>query len=140
MKDRRTWMLILMTLVSLAPVIAMAAGLKPIVPEGCNQVGGCQSICDLAELAQNVLNDGIYLAVFLSAFLFAWAGWKHMSAGGDAGQIKKANEVFAAVFIGLIIILSAWLIVDTLIRTLSGSPGGMPWNQICVSGGLRGSI
>ena len=120
-----------MTLVSVAPVIASAAGLTAIVPADCNQEGGCQTICDLALLAQNVLNDGIYLAVLLSAFLFAWAGWKHMSAGGDAGQIKKANEVFAAVFIGLIIILSAWLIVDTLIRTLSGNPAGLPWNQIC---------
>lgn len=139
MTTRSKWLIAFMTFLSLAPVIASAAGLVPIIPQSnqgsdCNGVGGCQSICDLALLAQNILNDGIYLAVLLSAFLFAWAGWKHMSAGGDAGQIKKANEVFAAVFIGLIIILSAWLIVDTLIRTLSGNPSGMPWNQICVSG------
>ena len=109
----------------------MAANLVPIVPSSCNGSGGCQSICDLAELAQNVLNDGIYFAVFMSAILFAWAGLRHMSAGGDMGQIKQANEVFSSVFIGLIIILAAWLIVDTLMRTIAGQPAGLPWNAIC---------
>jgi hypothetical protein len=124
-----------MTLFFATPTIAMAAGMVSIVPSDCNQSGGCQSICDLAQLAQNVLNDGIYLAVFLSAVLFAWAGFKHMTAGGDMGQIKEANKVFSAVLIGLIIILSAWLIVSTLMSVIAG--GGptptMPWNQLCTS-------
>jgi hypothetical protein len=124
-----------MALLFATPVIVSAAGLTTIVPSDCTGNGGCQSICDLAQLAQNVLNDGIYVAIFLSAILFAWAGWKHMSAGGDAGQIKKANEVFAAVFIGLIIILSAWLIVSTLMSVITGGGAAptLPWNQICTA-------
>ncbi len=128
-----------MALFFLAPTVTIAAGLVPLVPQAnqgssCNGAGGCQSICDLALLAQNVLNDGIYLAVFLSAALFAYAGWKHMTAGGDTGQIKQANEVFTNVFIGLVIILSAWLIVSTLMSILLGG-GATPlaWNQICTS-------
>jgi hypothetical protein len=117
------------------PSLALAAGMVAVVPDDCNQAGGCQSICDLAQLAQNVLNDGIYLAVFLSAVLFAWSGFKHMTAGGDMGQIKEANKVFSAVLIGLIIILSAWLIVSTLMSVIAG--GGpsptMPWNQLCTA-------
>ena len=109
----------------------MAADLTAIVPKDCYGTGGCQSICDLAQLAQNVLNDGIYIAVFLSAILFAWAGWRHMTAMGNPEQIKSANKTFSTVFIGLIVILSAWLIVDTLVRTLAGAPSGAPWNQIC---------
>ncbi|HUO50272.1 MAG TPA: hypothetical protein VMU25_01775 [Candidatus Paceibacterota bacterium] len=116
-----------------APVVA-SANIVTIVPTECNGNGGCQSICDLAQLAQNVLNDGIYIAVFLSTILFAWAGWKHMSAGGNSHQIQEANKVFRNVFIGLIIILSAWLIVDTIIGAIGGAPSGhMPWNQICQS-------
>jgi hypothetical protein len=130
-----------MALFIITPTFVMAAGgMVPIVPQSgqgsdCNGAGGCQSICDLALLAQNILNDGIYLAVFLSAVLFAWAGFKHMTAGGDVGQIHEANKVFSAVFIGLIIILSAWLVVSTLMSVIAG--GGpsptMPWNQICTA-------
>ena len=32
-------------------------------------IRSCKSVCDLATLAQNVLNTGIYVAVFLSAIL-----------------------------------------------------------------------
>jgi hypothetical protein len=119
----------------MSPSLAMAAGMTAIVPTDCNGNGGCQSVCDLALLAQNVLNDGIYLAVFLSAILFAWAGFKHMSAGGDTGQIHEANQVFSAVFIGLIIILSAWLVVSTLVSVIAGSGATptLPWNQVCTT-------
>ncbi len=132
---RRRILTVGMMLLFMTPAIASAAGLVAIVPDTCYGKGGCQSICDLAKLAQNILNDGIYVAVFLSAALFAWAGWRHMSAGGDVGQIKEANKVFTSVFIGLVLILSAWLIVSTLMSVLAGSGATptLPWNQICKS-------
>ncbi len=124
---------LLTTVFFIAPSIALAAGALPgqIVPEKCNQVGGCQSVCDLATVAQNVLNTGIYIAVFLSAVLFAWAGWLYLtSAAGN--EISRAKEIFANVAVGLIIILAGWLVVDTLMRTLVGNGGNFgPWNKIC---------
>ena len=90
------------------------------------------SICHIAELAQNLLNTGIYLAVFLTAILFAWAGWKYITAGGDSGQAGEAKKIFWTVGIGLIIILSAWLVVDLIMKMLvkPSAPWG-PWNSIC---------
>jgi hypothetical protein len=122
-------LIVLMT----APKLVFAAGgLVPIVPDTCTGAGGCQSICDLATLAQNILNDGIYIAVFLSAVLFAWAGWQFMTAGGNPSELKRAKSVFSSVFIGLVILLAAWLIVDTLMSVLVGNGAGhLPWNKIC---------
>jgi len=117
----------------IAPSLALAANPLPgqIVPEKCNQVGGCQSVCDLATVAQNVLNTGIYIAVFLSAVLFAWAGWLYLTSVAG-GEISRAKEIFVNVAIGLIIILAGWLVVDTLMRTLVGNGGSFgPWNKIC---------
>src|SRR3989344_3374826 len=88
----------------IAPSLALAANPLPgqIVPEKCNQVGGCQSVCDLATVAQNVLNTGIYIAVFLSAVLFAWAGWLVVDTlmrtlvgnGGSFGPWNKICQLF----------------------------------------------
>ena len=114
----------------LAPTLASAAiGLVPIVPDDCNGLGGCTTLCDLAQMAQNTLNDGIYIAVFLAAILFAWAGFRYLTsvAGSD---ISAAKKIFSDVIIGLVIILTSWLIVDTLMKTLVGGNIG-PWNQIC---------
>lgn len=115
------------------PSLAFAANPLPgqIVPEKCNEIGGCQSVCDIATVAQNVLNTGIYVAVFLSAILFAWAGWLYLSSVAG-GEISRAKEIFMNVAIGLVIILAGWLVVDTLMRTLVGNGGSFgPWNKIC---------
>ncbi len=102
-----------------------------IVPASCNEVGGCQSICDLATIAQNVLNTGIYIAVFLSAILFAWAGWLYLTSAAGS-EISRAKSIFFNVVVGLVIILAGWLVVDTLMRTLVGNGGSFgPWNKIC---------
>lgn len=107
------------------PVAAFAAGLpEQIVP--CNGVD-C-NVCHLATLAQNILNTAIFLMVFLSAVLFAWAGWEMLTAQGDAEKYGHAKGIFGNVVIGLVIILAAWLVVDTLMYSITGSH---LWNKIC---------
>ncbi len=109
------------------PAFAAAAALpgRIVTCSGINCTCG-----DLVQLAQNILNTGIYFAVFMSAVLFAWAGWQMLSGktAGDSGKIEKAKDVLWNVMIGLVIILAAWLLVDTVMRTLTTSPS---WNTVC---------
>jgi len=110
------------------PLFTSAALPDKIVP--CNGVD-CD-VCDIAKLAQNTLNAGIYIAIFLSAILFAWAGWKYVSAGGDSGKVRSAREIFTNVLIGLVIILAGWLVVDTIMKTFVSESATLgPWNEIC---------
>ncbi len=113
----------------LLPAFAAAAALPgQVVPKTCD---GIHCSCnDLVLLAQNVLNTGIYFAVFISAVLFAWAGWKMISgkSTGNGEGISEAKKVLWNVMVGLVIILAAWLLVDTLSRTLLASP---VWNTVC---------
>ena len=121
----RVW---LMTAVlSSVPALALAQGGLPdkIVP--CSGVD-C-TFCDLAQLAQNILNTGIFVAVFLSAVLFAYAGWLYLS-NEALGEQMRARAMFQNVAFGLAIILGAWLFVDTLMKTLLGG-SYLPWNSVC---------
>ena len=125
---------ILVVLCILPASVFAQANLLPgqIVPQKCNVQGGCQSICDLAEVAQNVLNTGIYIAVFLSAVLFALAGFKYLTNVANSGEISRAKEIFMNVAVGLIIILAGWLVIDTLMKTLVNQDAGFgPWNKVC---------
>ena len=130
MKFRNLAVISIIALAASAPAISFAAGLPTqIVPNDCNtQPGGCQSICDVADLANNILNLVIYTAVFVAGVLFAWAGWKYVTAGGNPGKAAKAKQVFWNVTIGLVIILAAYLIVQTLMSGLSHIQG---WNTLC---------
>ena len=125
-------MLVILIFISLAPVFVAAQIPNQIVP--CTGATGDKpcTICHIAELAQNVLNTGIYIAVFLSAVLFAWAGFKYLTNVANSGEISRAKEIFMNVAIGLIIILAGWLVVDTLMKTLVGDGGSFgPWNKVC---------
>ncbi|MBI2612586.1 hypothetical protein HYW59_02100 [Candidatus Kaiserbacteria bacterium] len=119
-------------LIVLAPSIAFAQ-IPTIVPEHC-RAGAAKTcgICDIAQLAQNTINAGIYIAIFLAAFLFAYAGWQYITAGGDSGKATNAKKIFWTVGVGLVLILAAWLIVDIIMKTLV-SEGALfgPWNEVC---------
>jgi uncharacterized membrane protein YidH (DUF202 family) len=107
-----------------------AAGLPDrIVP--CN---GLDCKCEhLIQLAQNLINGGIFLSIFFAAILFAYAGWLYLS-NEAIGQQQKAKKLFTNVFIGLIVIMVAWLVVDTLMKSLLKD--NIVWNNICANLGL----
>ena len=108
-----------------ALLFAQAGIPKKIVP--CNGVD-CK-VCDLATLAQNLINTGIFIVIFLSALLFAYAGFLYLT-NEAIGEQQKAKKIFGNVAIGLIILLAAWLVVDTLMKSVLGGSFG-PWNNVC---------
>jgi len=50
-----------------------------------------------------------------------------LTAGGDPGRIGGAKKILTATVIGLVIILAAWLIVDTVITFLT--PASSPFQN-----------
>ncbi|MEK7098780.1 MAG: hypothetical protein AAB908_02665 [Patescibacteria group bacterium] len=107
------------------------AGLpKQIVP--CKGVD-C-TVCDLATLAQNVINTGIFIFIFLAALLFAYAGFLYLTNEALDKQ-SEARKIFGNVAIGLVVLLAAWLVVDTLMKSVLGGDFG-PWNDICRAVGI----
>ena len=89
-------------------------------------------ICDLAKLVSNLLNAAIYLAVIAAAVLFAWTGFKFVSARDNSGALTAAKKMFWNVVLGLIIILAAWLIVNTIMSFMVGGSGNpFIWNKLC---------
>jgi len=76
---------------------------------------------DLITLAQTVINFLIFkIAAPLAAVMFIWAGFLYLTAAGNEGQVKKAHDLFWAVFIGLVIALAAWLMVSFVLRFFLG--------------------
>lgn len=73
------------------------------------------------ELINNII-DFLIKAVALpvSAILFAWAGFLYLTAAGNGSQISKAHGIFKNVFVGLILTLAAWLIINLVTVTLTG--------------------
>ncbi len=134
MKLRRGAGIISATTVLLAPAAAFAqtALSKPLVP--CDGVN-C-SVCDLALLAQNLLNVGVYILIAIAAIMFAWAGFEMLTSQGSSAKYGLAKRIFGNVMIGLIILLISWVVIDTVMKTFVKEDTRFgPWNQVCYRGG-----
>ncbi len=112
-----------------APETVIAQSLVPCSGSSCGT-------CEMVQLADNVVDFIILISVSIAALVFMWAGYLMLSAGGNAGQIKRGRDVLTDAIIGLVIVLACWLIVDLMLQSLlpngSVTTGGvtMPWNQV----------
>jgi len=93
------------------------------------------SACHLAELANRLINWLIGVVVLLFAVLAVWAGFRLVTSGGNPSALQEAKSRFTNAFIGLLIVLSAWIIVDTLMRGIVNGTNGEidgygPWAEV----------
>lgn len=101
-------------------------------------VPGCEGAfcraCDLVTLSNNVINFGIAFSVIVATLMFAYAGILYVTAAGvGAEQVKKAHKIFVNIFVGLLVVLLAWLLVNIMFSVLSGK-GLADWTKIqCVA-------
>ena len=85
----------------------------PIIPNCSPNCG----YADLLVLVNNIIKWIIWISMPIAAGVFAWAGILYMTTG-VADKKSEAKEMLQKVFIGFVVILSAWIIVNTITNTL----------------------
>jgi len=106
----------------------------PIVP--CSGLN-CRP-CDLANLAQRIINFLIGLSIPIAAAMFAYAGFLYFTSAANPKGIGKAKNVFKTVFWGFVIAIGAWLIIQTLLKVVLTPTYYQSWNVIqCSTQGAR---
>jgi len=76
--------------------------------------------CKLGEMTNNIINWLFGFLIVLAVFVFAYAGFKLVTSGGNSDAMKYAKERFIYVVLGILLMLASWLIVDTIMRGLTG--------------------
>ena len=93
------------------------------------------SACDLVTLIQRLLVWLIGIIFVIFAVLLAVAGFGLVTSGGNQTALSDAKSKFTNALIGIVIVLAAWLMVDTLMRAiLPGDTGTIsgwgPWMEV----------
>jgi hypothetical protein len=93
------------------------------------------SACHIVELINRLIKWLIGIVILLFAVLAVWAGFGLVTSGGNPSALSDAKSRFTNAFIGFLIVLAAWLLVDTLMRGIvSGTDGNIkgygPWSQV----------
>ncbi|MDE2071170.1 MAG: hypothetical protein KGI70_00335 [Patescibacteria group bacterium] len=104
------------------PLFATAQGLVPCSGLNCR-------LCDLAALAQNIINFLIGLSIPIVACLFAYAGFLYATSAASPANIDTAKNIFKQVLFGFLFVLGCWLIIQTVLKVALNSSYNN-WNTI----------
>jgi hypothetical protein len=96
--------------------------------------------CELIAMGNNVINFIIRFMLVFIAIIFAYAGYRLVMSRGSTSEYEAAKRMLSNIIIGLIILLIAWLAVDTIMKLLLRNDGQVqydstgalfgPWNNI----------
>ncbi len=112
------------------PTLVTAAGL---VPCGGTGEAPCQA-CHLVQMGQNLLTWFITIMASVIALIFAINGMKLVMARDNSHALSEAKGSMTNAIVGFVILLSAWLIVDTVLKTVIDDSKLGVWNKIaCVA-------
>ena len=124
--------LILFSLASFQTPVASAHGRIPnnLVPCGGPDQEPC-TICDLWHLSDHLINFIIFALMGpLVILALVWGGFTYLTSNGDPKKVSQGTSMITGAVIGLVISLAAWLIVDTVIKTLAKGEFSAAWNEI----------
>lgn len=129
---------------ALMPVVVLAqeasnGSFGPIVAQPGSQCfcpGSAPDWGCVLQTVQNVFNVSISIGVIICILWIAYTGFMLMTSGSNVSRRQLAKQQALKVVTGLVILLSAWIIVDFVMKTVynpntsfEGSYFG-PWNQI----------
>lgn len=137
----------------LAPLGASAATTNffgPIVPDGtngqpnCNCPGSAPDWGCVLQTVQNAIAFGVSFILIMITLMIAYSGIMFMVNPTNAEQRSAARSMVTNAFIGLVIVLCSWLIIDFVMKqvfngsaaakTLGGKAAVLPWNAILGEG------
>lgn len=102
-----------------------------LVP-GCGTAGNPCTACHFIVLGQNILNYLTSIMVVVAITLITAMGVLYIISAGNDGMTKRAKEGLKAVLIGIVIMLTAWLMVNTVLLLVA--------NPAFIKGGQGGFL
>ena len=122
--------LILLTSILIFSFFPIFANAQDFVP--CN--GPDCRACDLVSMVNSILKWLIGVMFVIFAGVAAVAGFGLVTSGGNPSALQAAKDKMVNAVIGLIIVLAAWLLVDTIMQALlkgtGGTINGRFWGEI----------
>jgi len=127
---RKKFLLLIISSLLFALLAPLAnAGLVQCVVSGPNSV--LCNFCQLLATIQATLNFIMGLAFLGAVILIAVNGIRMYFTGGNPSKVKDAFQNIVKVVVGLVIVITAWVIINTVVVFLA-RPGSPPtfWNNI----------
>jgi hypothetical protein len=104
-----------------ASSIDTSAGLKDVGRSATGKEIGISSVGNPYGLAARIISAIIGLVGVIFFVLMVYAGFLWMTGGGNEERVRKAQGIFGSSLVGLLIILTAYYLVDFVFALLQES-------------------
>lgn len=101
--------------------VGAASSSLPLVP--CGADDDLCTACDLFVLAQNVLKFAFEIAFLIVVGFIVYGGFRWIFSLGKEENLKAGQKIITNAIIGIVIILSAWIIVNTVFWFIAQAGG-----------------
>lgn len=89
------------------------------------------NLCTAVDMVDNIVDLLFTLLSIAAVLVLVFAGFKLVVSAGNPGAMSAAKSMITSVIVGFIIVLSAWLIVDTVMKALISEDVDFGvWNEI----------
>lgn len=105
---------------------SVAAGLVTCSGPDC-------TFCSLIQMVDKIIDWVVAFAVILAILILVYTGFKMVYSQGNSNEWAKAKEQLINIFIGMLLIVAAWTLVDTLMKLLVDDKITTqygPWHEI----------
>ena len=96
-------------------------------------------LCDALVVGRNIIEDMFKVSLIIATVFIIYGGFTLMTAGGSEKRVSSAKEIIKNAVIGLLVALTAWLIINTIFGSLITGSATAPWNVVeCGVGSVSG--
>jgi len=78
---------------------------------------------DLQQLVVNVINFLITTSAIIAVLFIIWGGFLLLTSGGSPERISSGKKAITAAIIGFVIVLVAWVAINTFITVFTDCSG-----------------
>ncbi len=88
--------------------------------------------CHLVQMGNEIVDWLIGLMMVIFSIIVAYAGFLLVVSGGNPTAKSEAKKKMTNAFIGIVIVLAAWILIDTIMKALvpGGEIDGRAWSEI----------
>lgn len=122
-------LVILFAAIWLTPRLVFAQAVKqiwPLIPANCLGAARQCGLSDMVQVAVNLAGIMLGLLGSVTFLIFIYGGLTWLTAAGNAERISRGRKVFEGALVGLVIVLSSWVIINFIIAALTGKAPGEP--------------
>jgi hypothetical protein len=112
----------------------------PIITEACRCPGSAPTLGCALSTGQNLMNLAVSFAAILAVILIVYSGILFMTTAANPEGHSKARSLLINVVIGFAILMSAWLIVDFVMKSFYNPSSYGPWNSILLDAGSQCTV